>query len=135
MKTPRSAGVRGILCLSALLAIMSVPRPEPSLDAPEPSSSLEVRLREAGCSVESYLSPRMEEVRVLLAQCAPAMANAMLEQVYAERVTLTDVEYEYVWVLVNGFWFLQCFERSVFQIDFGSEGTVLVTVREAMPVG
>ena len=132
------AGRRGILCASAVLLASTFPLNAKSSPQPEPTGSIEVRMRETACSADVYLSPVLAQVRAALddADSLPSVKQTedALELAYGDAVLQTDADMEYVWVKVDGVWFVYCTEGAVFQIDLGADGTVVVDVRQSEPV-
>ena len=139
MNTLRFDGFRGILCLTGLLLVSMLPL-QAKAGEPERASagSIEVRMREAGCSTEAYLSDVVTEVCSVLVAIEPEgsgeSARLALEAAYGDAVTPVAAPYEYVWIKVDGVWMLHCFMGAAFEIDFGAHGTVVVKVRAMMPV-
>jgi hypothetical protein len=137
VNTLRFFGPAGILAVSSLTLLASLPANAP---AAEPLDSIEVRMKAPSCSVDSSLSPILGEVRATLRASldasddrpiVTALASA-LDLAYGDRVTLTAAPVEYVWLFVNGIWVRHCQFGGVFEIDFGSAGTVVVTGQGSM---
>lgn len=122
--------------LLVLVPVIALGRVGPK-EIEEPSGvSIEVRMREAGCSTAVYLSPVLAEVRGFLDESTSSMDSARdaLELAYGDAVIQTAAPVEYIWVKINGVWILQCTEGATFEIDRGAKGTVVVFVRDTMPV-
>lgn len=139
MKSYQRIGRKSILGLSSLILVSSLGVFADSKPVPEhdPSGRYEVRLREAGCSIEPQLAPIVTEVRAVLPELGATSnvesTRVALERAYGERVQQVSAPVFYSWVKIGGVWVLECNEGAGFEIDFGTHGTVLVAVREAMP--
>ncbi len=139
MKSNHLVGRKGLLCLSSLILVSSLGVQADSSPErePVPTGSFEVRMREAGCSTETHLSPILAEVRAVLpelnAQANIEAAREALERAYGERVNQVSAPVYYTWIKINGQWVWECHEGAVFEVDFGTGGTVLVAARNEMP--
>lgn len=142
MKAFNRVGRKTILCLSSLVLVSSLGVQADSSPVPTPTGSFEVRMREAGCSTETHLSPVLAEVRGVLPELGSPSggvqpidaAREALERAYGGRVSQVSAPTYYVWVKIGGFWVMACYEGAVFEVDFGAQGTVLVAARNEMPV-
>jgi hypothetical protein len=141
MKRLHSPEHGGILCLSGLLLVMAVPLDTQRAAAPPTESSVQVCMKEAGCSADALATPVLAEVRWLVQAALaadPSSATSIesvqlaLERAYADSVEQTDAAVSYTWVLIDGMWFRICNESAGFEVSFGQQGTVLVTIQAPM---
>ncbi len=142
MKSLRSPGLRGILGLSALLFVCVLPLSSGSEPASLPDRPVNVFMKQGGCTTTSLDATVLTDVRAVVEAAlaaAPDISRVAsiqdaLELAYPCEMVQTAAPIQYKYVLINGIWFRVCFDEAVFEIDFGFQGTVVVSAADSMPV-
>lgn len=135
---------RGILFVSApgLLAVgLFLSGPSAANSTPESMNELRAHPLHGGCGAASANAPTLEGVRLsLMSELGADQDRAAstdevretLRRTYGSRVSenVTPMAYSYRWDPVYQKWVLVCSSASEFQIDFGSEGSIVVESRD-----
>jgi hypothetical protein len=147
MKAPREPQRRILFAsLPALLLVgLVLPVFSAADSAPLARNELYVFPRQGGCGVAALNSPQLAQVRLALASqlvlpsggsATTDMVRAVLLAEYGSRVTesVTPMGYVKVWNPVLETWEWVCLSASQFEIDFGSEGAIVVDSRDTRAV-
>jgi hypothetical protein len=114
--------------------------PAATVVSPRTTGSIDVRSADEPGSADASQSAVIEEVRDALETVAldrsgnPTVSavRERLQQLYRGFVTESSVPLAYAWIWDGREWVFICSGGSDFELDLGSDGDVLIVVRESM---